>query len=579
MECQINTYKIVNIISSLLLIIAYVFIMIQSYKNLTFNKNNNSDIIAERLVYEQFSHEVYSNILSKMIVNISYININEECPQDYKEINIPIKMESFYDCEDIDNIDNIDKDICQNKITSSSLCCRKQCCKRVISGKKDFNYCRNKDNVNEDDPREYFCSKFSKYKGRFYIYNNQKICVKKDRIYEDLLLDYETYDKSKTCDKIYFDSKQHFICNDNFILTNQNKAIIKNIFSVTQPNYFEMESKIRLSILLNKIKYDEDKIKKELNKISKISSKTIYDAFIDKKCNRDECLDANWIQRESNKISEIINTQESIFYNLNEYILNSNIIWYTRNFIGFENYTELQKFKLYFDSNDHKNNPLYKISTNTLHPSCASFIIGIIISVLSVIYVCLLIKEFKQYEYDYLLKNFNMNVLNLLIIFILFLIYLIIYLAIYVKKFEEINIDMENFYEKVLERYNQRRKQIYLVIGIIILFVNIFVELINQNLKCGIKNNNNNGMNGRSINTITVKVKFKETNCQNEHTIKLYPKKSFSEFIPKINKILSKCPVCRNDDPIFYYYREREIVPDTIIKNIGITNNSTIDVE
>ena len=32
-----------------------------------------------------------------------------------------------------------------------------------------------------------------------------------------------------------------------------------------------------------------------------------------------------------------------------------------------------------------------------------------------------------------------------------------------------------------------------------------------------------------------------------------------------------KCPVCRNDDPIFYYYREREIVPDTIIKNIGIT--------
>ena len=166
---------------------------------------------------------------------------------------------------------------------------------------------------------------------------------KKDRTYEDLLFDYETYDKCKSCDKIYFDSKQHFICNDNFILTNQNNAIIKNIFSVTQPNYFEMESKIKLSILLNKINMNEDKIKKELNKISKISSKTIYDTFIDKKCNGDECLDSNWTQREFKKISEIINTQEFIFYDLNEYILNSNIYWYTRNFIGFENYTELKK--------------------------------------------------------------------------------------------------------------------------------------------------------------------------------------------------------------------------------------------
>ena len=103
--------------------------------------------------------------------------------------------------------------------------------------------------------------------------------------------------------------------------------MFKNIFSVLQPNYFEMESKIRLTILLNKIKHDEDKIKKELNKISKISSKTIYDTFCDGKFYGSRCLDGNWNnQSEFKKISDIINTQEYIFYNLNEYILNSILI-------------------------------------------------------------------------------------------------------------------------------------------------------------------------------------------------------------------------------------------------------------
>ena len=54
MECQINTYKIVNIISSLLLIKAYVFIMVQSFENIIFSKNNNNSIIAEILYMSNF---------------------------------------------------------------------------------------------------------------------------------------------------------------------------------------------------------------------------------------------------------------------------------------------------------------------------------------------------------------------------------------------------------------------------------------------------------------------------------------------------------------------------------------------
>ena len=149
---------------------------------------------------------------------------------------------------------------------------------------------------------------------------------------------------------------------------NENKqAIIKNIFSVETPNYFEMESTIRISRLLNKIKLDEDKIAKEKNKIRKISAKSIYDAFMDNKCRGNGCKDGiHYYERDKNlNLKDIIqNSNENIFNDFKYYIYDKNkkISWYTRNYIGFSNYTELKKFKKFFDENDHKNNCLYKIS-------------------------------------------------------------------------------------------------------------------------------------------------------------------------------------------------------------------------
>ena len=75
MEPKEKTYKIANIISSFVLIISYGLIMTQSIINIIYNENNKPNIIAERLVYEQFSHEVYSNIKSKIIKEIQEIDI------------------------------------------------------------------------------------------------------------------------------------------------------------------------------------------------------------------------------------------------------------------------------------------------------------------------------------------------------------------------------------------------------------------------------------------------------------------------------------------------------------------------
>ena len=229
MECQINTYKVTNIISCFLLIIAMGFIMTQSIINFIYSINTNKHIIAERLVYEQFSHEVYSNINSKPIKEI--IQRSSSCEEGEEPMRIPIKIETFYDCENIDD-ESIDK-YCQDKITSVSLCCSKECCFEEVSGKKVNRYCFQKIE-NDKEPREGLCTKFSKYNGKIYKINNTHIlCSKKlDNSYENLLS--RSY-KYSYCN--YLDSKNNCY-NEESVLYNNNKIVVKNIFSYTKPNYF-----------------------------------------------------------------------------------------------------------------------------------------------------------------------------------------------------------------------------------------------------------------------------------------------------------------------------------------------------
>ena len=587
MDCKKQTYKISNIISSFILIISYAFVMAQSIINIKYNENNDNDIIAERLVYEQFSHEVYTNINSKVIKNITFVDINEDCPENFRIMNIPIKMESFYDCPKIDkNNENIEKEYFENRITSAQTCSRKGCCLKRISDKKENAYCMDKNNIDEYDIRKELCTKFSKYNGRFYNYENKKICVEKDNSnYESFLTDsYGSCSK-----KIYFDSyNDHYLCNDNnkynFLTNNANseKVIVKNIFSVDDPNYFEMESSIRINKLLNKIKYDEEKIKKEYDKISKISPKNIYDSFMDKECEKMGCNDKYYEKFNSTitKLNNIFtNSSEIIFdnYRYNSYIGNSDISWYTRNYIGFNNPKELKRFKKYFDSNDYKNNPLYKISKN-LYPSYGSFIIGAIIFIVSIIFIILLIKNFKNEENDYKIKDFNLNNIRFLLVFILFLTYLIMYL-IHLGQFDEIYIDMELFYKKVIEKYNQRRKQIYLLIGVILFSFNLFIELLIQNLKCDISLRVEEGANGPQVNSINVILKLGESTCEKKHQFKFYKNKKFSEHLKKIKALLSRCNKCKECDVDDFYYNDKIIEIDNKVKDINIKNNSEINIE
>lgn len=581
MDCKKKTYKLSNIISSSFLIISYAFIMTQSIINIKYSENKNNDIIAERLVYEQFSHEVYTNIKSNVVKNITYVDINQECPENFRIMNFPIKMESFYDCRNInENYENFDKENCQNRITSAQTCFLKGCCLKRISGKKEYGYCMDKNNINDFDYRDSYCTKFSKYNGRFFNYKNQKICIEKDnQNYEDLLANSQPNCPNTTT--IYFDSYNHLICQNDQkkYFLNNNNLIVKNIFSIDQPNYFEMESSIRINKLLNKIKYDEEKIKNEYNKISKLSPKNIYEAFIEEKCQY--CLDnKNYIKLDSTKLGNIFsNSNEIIFdkYRYNSLMSDSDISWYTRNYIGFKNKTELDKFKKYFDSNDYKKNSLYEIS-RTLYPNYTSLIFGVIICMISITYIVFLIKNFKNEENDFKLKNFNLNNIKFLLVFIFFLVYLIIYLT-YIRIFDEIYIDMEKFYKKVIEKYNYRRRQIYLLIGVILFSFNLFIELLIQNLKCDINYSVEEGANGPQINSINAKIKIKDSDCNKVHQFKFYKKKKFSEHIKKINSILSRCKNCKEYDVDDFYYNNNLIDQNKLIEEINIRNNSEIIIE
>ena len=135
---------------------------------------------------------------------------------------------------------------------------------------------------------------------------------------------------------------------------------------------------------------------------------------------------------------------------------------------------------------------------------------------------------------------------------------------------------MENFYSKIIEKYNDRRKQIYLLIGLIIFSFNLFFELLIQNLKLDITRII--GANGNSKNIIIAYIKYKNINCR--HKIKFNKNKTFSEHIPNIQNILKRCNNCKDNDIEDFYFNNNKIDNlDNIINEIGIKGDSEILIE
>ena len=575
-------HLILNIISFCLLIIACIVIFSQTIKNIYYNYSTNKTILAEKLVYQQFSHDVYSNINNKIYYQLETVPYTEDCPEGKEILRIPIKIDSYYDCENIKN-NELNEDICQNKISKSSICCQDDCCeynaylKQTICREKNY---KNIDNEELNDIRKDICQYFNVYNGKFSKIVNSKICAKRyDITYENLLNVYnENNCENASC--LYFDTKNHCICDINlkgnnillfgpsFLNLNLTNCIVKNIFSELNPNFFEYETILKEALLNNKIKIDK-KEKEKVNLYKAITEKNIYDAFFKDK--NDIHINGNeyYINQTQFLLSNLTeNNEEYIFKNYlgNEYMKKKTLKWYTRNYIGFKDYDELTKFQKYFDEKDPMNNPLYKI-TNIIYPNWESiiililFLITLIIAFIYQIYI--FIKE-NNIKNDFFLIFDTYRQISLMSLLI---IYLCLFLFRYNYNFFKIDVDMEIYYKIVLEKYNERRGQKLLLAGIIILCINFIIELINYIVMIFI--DKNNGINTVSKYTIVVKV---QNSYSNEIIpFKFYLNRKFEDEIKRFkDKFLNEFDIdeCKNDGVI--------IDEDKLIKEIGFNDESII---
>ena len=552
-------HLIINIILAILLIIASILILFQTIINIKYNYSKNKNILSEKLVYEQFSHDVYSNINSKILYDFEVYPFSKDCPEDKEPVSFSIKLDSYYDCEGV-----------------------------IV---KDDN---NMENEEYDDERKDKCVYFNKYNGKFtQITNGFKICAKKYEHDYQYLLYLSEKDNIKNNDCIYLDSYNHCFNSENIIVNlkielsnksfslNNKNVIIKNIFSEINPSYFEYELFLKEWILNNQIKIS-DADQEEVNKYNEINLNNIYDTFF---LDIDDSFKGGNIYYDKQKefiINDVItNNKEPIFENYlnNNYIKKKSINWYSRNYIGFKNIDELNKFKEIFDENDITNNPLYKISNDFLYPNIESIII---ISIFLVEFIASIIIEIKSF----FAKN-SVKIKPYLVIdsvtqicsVCLLIIYFFIYLFKYIYKYKKIEIDMEIYYQLVLEQYNKRRSQSYLLLGIIILFITLILIFINYILMIRIYDTK--GINSTSGNSIICTLRNTDNN--KEHQFKFYLNRKFSTEMERFkekyfkNYDIEKCNFKRKrvGENI-----EREIVIDEEQKvlEIGLKNNSIINV-
>ena len=548
-------HVIVNIFQTILLIISCILIFSQTIINIRYNYSKNKNILAEKLVYEQFSYDVYSNINNKILYDFEVINFSKDCPEDKEPIIFQIKLDSYYDC-DGDYIKTIGK------------------------------------NENSNDTSKDNCDYYNKYNGRFSQFiNGYKICAKKTNYGYEYLF-YLNKDKNIKGDNcLYLDSYKHCIDkqdingklkfeieNTTFTLDNSN-VIVKNIISEIIPNYFEYEILLKESIFNNKIKQSK-KEKEEVDNYKEINNNNIYDVFLKKIDNSFKGGNVYFNNQKNISLGKILKgNNEPVFsgYQNNSY-MKLNTSWYTRNYIGFKNFEELIKFKENFDENDAMNNPLYQISNDILYPNIESIFVILIFLAEFIISFIVQIKSFYSKK-TVKIKNYLISdSITQMFSPVLLIIYFFIYLFKYVYKYKKISIDMEIYYKLVLDQYNKRRRQDCLLGAIILLFISLVLILINYMIMSYIYDLN--GINSPSGHSIICTLRNSQNN--EEYQFKFYLNRKFSNEMERFKEKYFKkydieiCKFIKNEND----EDENELIIDENLKvgEIGLQNKSIINV-
>ena len=492
-----------EILSSFIMLVSYILIIIQSFENFNFKNYKTNKSIVERLLYEQFSYEIYSNLNSSIFLKENKFNTeNEDMP-------LEIKSNTYYDCRGI-NDDELNEKICQNKIINNYTCCKPECCFRTNGNNiycNDYVFSLN-DNIlghnkilfyNDDelleDPKRRFCTYYNEYRGNmnqkdltfidlyrfkynyidiFYSNKTSLVCIGKtickSGYYDCGIIDTKNnhlYAKEISycpINRIYKrDGDDNFYIwnihdnyynyfNDNYYnyYNQYYKIIVRNILSEIPPNIHEWKYNyinIETMIKFNSI---------NLKEINKVINNINYDNYYQK-------------QDVSININSVINS----FGDTDKINYKEKLNWYTTNYIGFEDLKNFEKFYNICDIKNPKNNSLYKFG-DKIYPSLESIIIGSILLFFCLIFIIIyLIFIFKNYENFQKVLTWVFSIKTIIIIST-FVTYLVIY-TLKTKEFPKISIEIDDNYKQILDLYNKRRSQLCLLSGIIIMaFAGVF---------------------------------------------------------------------------------------------------------
>ena len=471
-------------ISILALLIAYIFFVYQSFLNYLFINNNSREIIAEKILYQNFSEEIYYNIRMRLIKNITI----EENKEISTNLNLEVKLDSFYDCRG-ENNGLLNEKECQDKIVNNLTWCRIECCIRInettikcnnynFDLKKSYNnktILNYNDEERIEDPRRRFCKYFNKYNNSTSKVLNISLKFEEDYNYEQFIMQNDDenikvsaeniegfkdcgeldtlknhlFVKNKPCPINYIirgDNKLYFD-NINSITSFSKKMIVRNIISEIPPNIHEWNN------------YNYDNINDDIITIKDINK------IIKENENYYEKQDAYFY------IDEISDFYDKYKHKVNKF---QKLYWFTSNYIGFKNKDELIKFEKIFNPNNKKNNPLYEIATSKkLYPSIISGIFGIFLIIFCLIYIPLFLISINI---DVIIKK-PLFYAKEIIILVSVIIGVILLLFSPMNKFQTINIIMDEHYKEILDLYNRRKRQNHLITAFIIIILVLLYEI------------------------------------------------------------------------------------------------------
>ena len=450
------------IISIAFFIISFILLLIQGIINNKFFKLNDKEIIAERTVFEQFSYEVYSSINTAIPV---YYETKSDCNSEDEPFKFILNLDTFYDCRGIYNSDLNPE--CRNQIVNNLTTCFSSGRTRLDTG--------NLGELLDYDDRVKYCQYFSNYTQPLTKLFDKSICKYQTKTYSELLADSvpsrDYYGNPVPCKQGYkrcgvLDTKDNILCIPNGESCPMNEISKSSgdnshkIDTIYFNNVENKNSKVITSIILSEnkplnhewdlmIKETFDKISDEESAKRRMVSKNDFILLDNEDFNNyNEVSD---IKYKINKICE-----NGSVMNCNLYNSNQELSIYTRNYIGFKNVKELNKFKKYFKENDKKfrNNPLYKLSSLGHNP-LITIIIPSIFLALTIGYLCIIIinnycKVFLRND----IKDYLLYVCTALML-VVFIADLIIIIFHHIN-YPIIHIDMDARMKSVLDRYNKR---------------------------------------------------------------------------------------------------------------------------